>query len=326
MEDGASMLSTPTVKPTMKETDPHGPVAIDPEVVLAARPDRVAPPPGTSDAARRSAERQAAERQAYAADAPGLAVDTTFRATDVHALPDTGQRSSIATWAVRTVVAVLFAVCSAVAAAAWQSYGDQAQELVARWMPRISLTSTSADKTDGATPPVTQAAAEDQPAPAAAMPAPASDGATSAPQAGTAPNSTQLLQSMAHDLAAMGQQIGELKASLAQLKAGQEQMARDMGRVAEAKGSERTLEAKPFDPKAIEQTLRPRPAAAAVRPAAPAAVAAAAPVHRTRSVTYAPTQTIAAPPAPMPLQSAPAAQTTADPGADSVVRPPMPVR
>jgi hypothetical protein len=309
------MLSTPT----MKETDPQGPVAIDPEVVLAARADRAAPL-GVPDAASR---RSAAERQAYrAADAPALAVDPAFRATDVNAARDPGERSSAATWAVRTVVAVLFAVCSAVAAAAWQSYGDQAQELVARWMPRISLTSTSADKPESITPPTTtQTAAEEQAQPSA--PAAVADNTVPAAAAGATQDSAQLLQSMARDLAAMGQQVGELKASLAQLKAGQEQMAHDMGRIAEAKAPERTSEARPFDPKAIEQTLRPRPTQ--VRPAAGPTVAAAAPVHRPRPASsYPPPQTVAAPPsaaAPMPLQSAPAGS-----GGEPVVRPPMPVR
>jgi len=138
--------------------------------------------------------------------------------------------------------------------------------------------------------------------------------------AGASQDPAQLLQSMARDLATMGQQIGELKASLTQLRAGQEQLTHDMGRIAEAKTPERASEAKPFDPRAIEQTLHARPAAA--RPAGAPALAAAAQVHRQRPAAYpASTQTIAAPPAvaaPMPLQSAPTP--------DIVARPPMPVR
>jgi hypothetical protein len=119
---------------------------------------------------------------------------------------------------------------------------------------------------------------------------------------------------MAHDLAAMGQQITELKASIAQLKTGQDQMVRDMARASE-KVAERTAEAKPFDPKAIEQTLRPRPA--------PRPAIVAAPVHRPRPAYSAPAQPVATnPPAPMPLAPA---QVSSDPD-ESVVRPPMPVR
>jgi hypothetical protein len=321
MEDGASMLSTPT----MKETDPHSPVTIDPAVILAARADRVGAAAGT-DAARRAADRQAY----HAAEAPTPTVDATFRPADVDALRLDGGRSSIATWAVRTGLAVALAVCSAVAAAAWQTYGDQAQEMIGRWMPRISLSSPAADKVASpAQPeaPAAQAAATEDQTQTPATAAQAADSAASATPsapAAVAPSqdSSQLLQSMAHDLAAMGQQIADLKASIAQLKAGQDQMARDMARASE-KAAERTAEAKPFDPKAIEQTLRPRPAP---RPAA-SALATAAPLHRPRPVySPPPAQPIAAAPAPMPLQSAPPPPVSSDPGVESVVRPPMPVR
>jgi len=87
-----------------------------------------------------------------------------------------------------------------------------------------------------------------------------------------------------------------------------------------------TAEARSFDPRAIEQTLRPRPAprpaTAAVSPPPGAAVAA----HRPRPMP--PPSTAGAlppPPAPMSLQSAPAPQVGADPD-QPVVRPPMPVR
>jgi hypothetical protein len=321
MEDGASMLSTPT----RKETDPHSPVTIDPAVILAARADRVSSAAGT-DAARRAPDRQAY----HAAEAPAPTVDTTFRPSDVDALRPDGGRSSIATWAVRTGLAVALAVCSAVAAAAWQTYGDQAQEIIGRWMPRISLSTPAADKVASPAQPdatTAQTAAIDnqtQTPPAAAQAAD-SAASTTAAATTTAPalatqDSAQLLQSMAHDLAAMGQQIADLKASIAQLKAGQDQMARDMARASE-RAAEHTAEAKPFDPKAIEQTLRPRPAP---RPA----VATTAPLHRPRPIYSPPAQPIATPPtpAPMPLPSAPQPQISSDPGVESVVRPPMPVR
>jgi hypothetical protein len=316
------MLSTPTTK----ETESHSPVVIDPAVVLAARADRVASGAG-SDAGRRAVDRP----EYQAAEAPTPRVDATLRPADVDALRS-GGRSSIATWALRTGLAVLLAVCSAVAAAAWQTYGDQALEMAAHWMPRITLMAPAADRVasspqpDASAPAAAQTAAADdqtQTPPAAAQ---AADAGTTSAIAAIAPSqgsqdSTQLLQSMAHDLATMGQQIADLKANIAQLKAGQDQIARDMARASE-RAVERTAEAKPFDPKAIEQTLRPRPAP---RPAA-SNVAAAAPLHRPRPVYSPPAQPIAAAPAPMPLPSAPPPQVTGDPGVESVVRPPMPVR
>ncbi|MET0675077.1 MAG: hypothetical protein ABW175_04705 [Bradyrhizobium sp.] len=317
--------------PTMKEADPHDPVLIDPEVVLAARADRAASATG-AESARRPADRPApviTRPGPTAMPAPTPMVDPEFRTASAATASATGRRAPIATWAVRTGLAVLFAVLSAVAAAAWQTYGDRAQEVVARWMPRISFLMPSDNKEPSAAQPAAQpATAEDQAAWSTAAATPAQTAAT----AGTiptsaqdpAPSSAQLLQSMAHDLAAMGQQIADLKASVAQLKAGQDQMVQQMAARASEPRAERAADAKPFDPRAIEQTLRPRPAP---RPATTApAVATTAPVHRPRPV-YPATQTIGAPSqAPMPLPSAPPPQTTGDPGAESVVRPPMPVR
>lgn len=323
MEDGASMVSTPS----KQQTDLHDPVLIDPEVVLAARADRMA---AANAEARRLQERSA---QPASTEPPPLTVDPTLRTADAgDALSEPAERGAFATWIVRTIFAVLFAVCSAVAAAAWQSYGDQAQEVVARWMPRITLTSSPASDAPAAQPATGQTTAADdqaaqQPvATAAAAPTLAAVPAATTPSA----ESTQQLQSMANDIAAMSQQISDLKATIAQLKASQEHMAKDlakeMARTAEAKPAERAPEPRAFDPKAIEQTLRPRPAprpaaATATGAATPGTTAAAAPVHRPRPAAY-PAAPVAAP--PMALPSAPA-QATADDGL-TVVRPPTPVR
>ncbi|MGJ5091672.1 hypothetical protein ACQR18_06305 [Bradyrhizobium oligotrophicum] len=294
---------------TTKDGDQQPHAVIDPEIVLAARADRTA-----AEADRRSSQRPP--------DVPSPKIDPDYRTQATSDFAVTGERSTFATWAVRTILAVLFAVGSAVAAAAWQSYGDQAQEMIAHWMPRISLASNT-DKDAAAQPAATapqQTAAE--------APAEAQEHATSVAGATASHEQAQLLQSMAHDLAALSQQIGELKTSLAQLKAGQEQMVRDMARVAEAKSSdrpaerpsERTAEARSFDPRAIEQTIRPRPAArpatAAVTPAQPGAAVP----HRPRMPPPAAANMVPPPPAPMPLPSAPV-----DPD-QPVVRPPMPVR
>ncbi|CAL77221.1 hypothetical protein BRADO3433 [Bradyrhizobium sp. ORS 278] len=308
------MLATTTTKDG--DQQPHS--VIDPEVVLAARADR----PG-SDADRRSPQRPPEIPSPKIDPRIDAKIDPEFRTqatagAGIAAIEE--RRTTIGTWVVRTVLAVLFAVGSAVAAAAWQSYGDQAQEVIARWMPRISLAS-NADR-DTAQPSASVSNQET----AAAAAAPAQEPATGAIGATALQEQAQLLQSMAHDLAALNQQITELKTSLAQLKSGQEQMSREMARVAEAKPSERpterTAEARPFDPQAIGQTIRPRPAPP--RPAtvavAPTQPAAAVP-HRPRPPAPATTAMVPPPPAPMALPSAPAA----DPD-QPVVRPPMPVR
>jgi hypothetical protein len=302
MEDGASMLSNPTTK----ESDPRAQVMIDPAIVLAARADRAV---GAEPARRRS------EHPTQMVEIPPPAADAGFRSANVRADGDTPGRSAVTTWAIRTIMAVLFAVCSAVAAAAWQTYGDQAQEVIGQWVPRISLSSA---KTASLAQPAADGAATDDQATAVAASEPA--GTTSAPAAGAtpSPDSAELLQSMARDLAAMSQQIGELKANIAQLKAGQDQMSHDMARVVEARASD----AKPFDPRAIEQTLRPKP------PVPRPAPVATAPVHRPRPATTASATASAVPAAaaPVPLQSAPPPAAAPTPDQGSIVRPPMPVR
>lgn len=185
--------TTPLRQTDVQPAEPQSPIAIDPEVILAARADRIASG-GASDAVRRSPERQG---YAPASGAPP-ALDTTFRASHADAMPDKSERSSFGRWVLRIVATLLFAIISAVAAASWQNYGDHWQELVARWTPRISLSST---KSDNPAAPVT---ASTSPAPA-----PSPDSAPAV----VASDSTELLQSMSRDLAALGQQVGDLKAA-----------------------------------------------------------------------------------------------------------------
>src|SRR6266702_5097390 len=96
----------------------------------------------------------------------------------------------------------LFALTSAIAAAAWQHYGDTAKAAIASHVPPFVLAwSAPAEKpivAEQPSSPDVQAAAAD---PAAAQPAAPAQAA--APTAAT--DSAQLLQSMSRDLASMGQ-------------------------------------------------------------------------------------------------------------------------
>src|SRR6267142_4237190 len=172
--------------------------------------------------------------------------------------------------AVRGFTGLLLAACIGVAAIAWQSsYGDAAKEMIARWVPQRVVTSSLPLENLGLpaqpSPPTVQAAAAQtappQPAPLART-APEDVAPTAA---ALSPELTQLLQSMARDLATLGQEIEQLKASQAQmardnanaaeqLKASQEQMARVIAKASEAKAS--------------EQNLRPRISAPPPRPPA----------------------------------------------------------
>src|SRR6185437_14978480 len=218
------------------EQDPHDVIEIAPDIVLAARADKPSVTPATGTFSGPSAPEV---RIGPAAGDSTPSVDTTFRATTLDDFPIRSERSSFAKWVIRTSFACLFAICSAVAAAAWQHYGDRAQQMLADWTPpRINLSSLfSSDKPTAPEPSATSvaaAAAADQapaqavsaqPAPTApSQPAPATpvaqDTAAAAPSSMTtaASSDAQLMQSMAHDITAMSQQIADLKTSIDQLR------------------------------------------------------------------------------------------------------------
>jgi chemotaxis protein histidine kinase CheA len=338
--------------PTLKDTDPHDVFAI--ESLLAAHAEKTPPP--AHDPAAPSVAPQVHVAPPISASAAIPQLEPTFGAPDVgdiqvenvrpgeikvDGLKPLGEPAT-PKWAKRVVMGLL-GLCGAMAAAAWQHYGDQAKAVAAEWAPPFVLaalpSATTPSVAEQPSAPATEAATTDQavaqPAAAAApaQPEPAATTATAtapsaaiAPSTATAPSaeSTQV-QSMAQDLATMGQQVEELKATIAQLKASQAQMARELAKASEPKAAET---------RPAEQNLRPRVSALtppAPRPAAPPPVRKPKPAY-SYSPSYAPAPIAAAPAAPLPpaqaaapLPPAPPQQTIADDGAP-VVRPPMPVR
>jgi hypothetical protein len=314
----------------LKETDdPHDGSTIAPDVVPAAWADKV-----LADIKRGAggppADQKPSTGPSIAAVAPAPAVDTTFRATATGKIHVSGDRPSGGSWTSRAVVAFMFALCSALAAAAWQHYGHTAKQMIAEWTPPFVLAASPASEKTGLTEqpgsPAVQAAAADQAAPQAAGSAQPTDGAT---PAALAPESAQLLQSMARDLAAMGQQVEQLKASIAELKAGQQAMSPDAARTPVAATPVATTPAatpsaaRTPDIRAPEPNLRPKMSALPPRPAAPP------PVRKPRPAYYPPAQS-AAPPVPLaappPPQPEPQPQTAGRFEDEPVVRPPMPMR
>ena len=288
-----------------RENDPHDALEIAPDVVFAARADRPSPT-------------LAPDAMGYAADLQGHigsstaapSLDATFRATaadNSHVLREPSQARA---WTKRALIGFLFAIGSAFAAGGWQHYGDRATAVIADWMPQFALTSPApTNSPESASPPVLQTAVVTEASSQATSPA-------QAPDAGAAPSSasdqTQLIQSMARDVATMGQQIEQLKASIAELKAGQEQMSREMTKTAEAKAS--------------ESSLRPRPSPSPLRPAATAPTRKPRPTFSAAQATPSPLPSPQAGLPPAPLQTAPAPQATTQPDGEPVVRPPMPLR
>jgi hypothetical protein len=329
---------------TVHETDPHDIFVIEPDVVLAARPDAVRPGAPRAEAARADAPRtdnasvdpvqEALSRLAHqrvdvqpkfsaavaatpSSAAPSPAVDTTFRATAVDGNKPAGKRSGFGRLLRNTFVGFLFALVSAMAAALWSHHGHAAKQMLADWLPPFVLAASSPVETppaaDQSNAPM-QAVTADQ---ASAPPTPATDSA--APTIAAA-DSSPSVQSMTRDIASMGQQIEQLKATIEQLKANQAQMARDV--------------AKSSDP-----GLRPR---VATLPPKPVVAAAPAPVRKPKPITqtyqpsgYQPSAPAMASTLPPPSYAAPApqqlsqpqlpAQTTAEDGGP-LVRPPLPPR
>jgi len=307
------MHSTPNLKET---DDPHDGPAIAPDVVPAAWADRV-----LADIKRDGVIRPVDHKPNPTSGVAAPTVDTTFRPTAVDNNRAPGEKPSSGRWATRAVTAFVFALCSALAAAAWQHYGHTARQMIADWTPPFVLAASPASEKTGLTEqpgsPAVQAAAADQPAQAAGSTQP-TDGAT--PAAALAPESAQLLQSMARDLAAMGQQVEQLQASLAELKAGRQAMSPEAARTSVATPS---VAGTP-EIRAPEPNLRPKMSALPPRPAA------APPVRKPRPAYYPPAQSAAPPPVPLaappPPQPAPQPQTAGRLEDEPVARPPMPMR
>jgi hypothetical protein len=303
-----------TLKPKQAD-DPHDFLVVASDAVpVAAAKEQLSSL--AHDAVRHPSDPQTQTGSGFAAAPPVPPVDTAFRPAAVNDLRVLGRRRWIG-GPLRVFIALL--LTAGVAAIAWQSYGDDAKQVIATWAPQFALTSwlpleklgLAAPPTPPAVQPGTAEAAAvpaPVPAPQAAVPAQAALAAAPAAAALSA-ESAQLIQSMAHDLATAGQEIEQLKAGIEQLKAGQQQMSRDIA-------------------KASEQNLRPRIAAPVPRPA----------VARPRKpMPYPPPQAAAVPPLPQaaapyytPRQAEPLPEATAQPQPDpelsSVPRPPMPMR
>jgi len=321
-----------------KQADPHDVLVVASDAAPVAPGDRVAPADrdfvtpvyhGTS-----AASGPQTRIESDFSDPSIPPVDTTFRAADVSHVH--GLRPSRLRRALRGLVGLLLAACIGVAAMAWQSKGDVARRLAVKWVPQFFLTSSSqaedAKPAEQASPPAAEAAAV-QPAasqPPPTQPATSAQSTASAPAAEAAasaaaapsPDSTQLLQSMAGDLAAVKQQVEQLRTSIDQLKARQEQMA---ARVSDQNARPRIAAPRNSPPTPpASATAAPRASAAPVR-------SAAAPVRRPVQAYIPP------PPAGLPRDVAPvprqadslppvAEQPPLDPELASAPRPPMPLR
>jgi hypothetical protein len=288
------MQSTPNFKPT---DDPHDCVVVPPDLVRVAAVEQELLQLA-QDAARRASVAPTKARSDFTAAAPVPPVDATFRPTAVNGVAASRRQRPIGTLMARTFTALLLTGCAGLAAMTWQSYGDTAKAMIAEWTPQSVLVSLPMEKlglSTQATPPSVEAAASDAAPVQAATPTQAA-----ADSAAANTDSTQLLQSMARDLANVSQEVVQLKASIEQLKASQQQISRDA--------------AKPPTQNAQARIVAPPPRLPVARPRQPAP-------------TFAPTPA-AAIPTPPPAAPLPPVVTQPQiaPDGSSVPRPPMPVR
>jgi len=186
--------------------DPHDFVVVAPNAVRLAPVDEELSNL-LQEAARRSSNPQTRTGFDFSAGVPVPPVDTTFRPAAVNNVQVPGERGSIGKSAVRAFTALLLAACLGFSAIAWQSSGNVAKQIIAKWAPKFILTSLlpaleNPGLPEQPSPPTVQVsaakAAPPQPAPLA----------QTAPE-GVAANaaSAQLLHAMALDLATARQEI-----------------------------------------------------------------------------------------------------------------------
>jgi len=153
-------------------------------------------------------------------------------------------------------------ICSA--AFAWHSYGETVRPMIAQWVPQLAAASSSPSEApklaaDQSQPAVQLAAADSA---VSQLPSPAQTASQDAAAAPIAAEQTQLLQTMARDLASVQQEIEQLKAS-------QVELARESARAAEQLKANQEQLARVIA-STSEQNLRPRtPAATASANASP---------------------------------------------------------
>jgi hypothetical protein len=314
-----------TLKP--RDSDPHDVFTISPDIVPSGWADKVV--------ADIQSKKPASVQPPVARTAADHRVPDIDVANDRPAgPPPSGSRMK------GTIIAFLFALCSAFAAAGWQHYGVAAKQVISGWMPPFALTSSlSTEPTGLAAKPDTPDVAAAEPtatpdqAPPQPAPAQAADGAApaAAPSSDAPIADAAQVQSMARDLAAMGQEIALLKASVAELKAAQQPAGRDAAKTSDV----RTSDLKPSLPNSRPKTAAPPPRPVAAAPRRPVQAystqgyaAQGYPAQTYPAQSYPPAQAASPPPMqqylpPASRQPAPMAAEMDD--GEPVVRPPMPL-
>ena len=171
--------------------------------------------------------------------------------------------------ALRGFIGLLLTVCICIAAFVSQSHGETARLMISRWAPQLAPASSLPVETPKLaaqqSPPAVQVAAAD--AASSQLPLPVQTAPQDAVAAPIPPELTQLLETMARDLASVQQEVEQLKTS-------QEELVRENVRTGEQLRAMQEQTARAIA-NASEQNLRPRTSAT---PPPPMAASARKPV------------------------------------------------
>jgi hypothetical protein len=255
--------------PSPKEIDPRDFLMITPE-------DK-----GLSNLAHDATRYSSAQTRMgsdLSAGSPIPPVDLRFRPAAVNNVEVPGDRPSIGRRAVRAFIRFLWVACLGGAGVAWQFYGDEAKQIIAKSAPPFALILSPPLENprlpEQPTPPTVQASGTKAAPPQPAHLAQTATEGVAPTAAALSPESAQSLQSMARDLATAGQEIEQLKANIAQLKASQEQMFRDVAKASEQNRRPKVSASPPRSAAAPPRKPMPfRPSQAAVAPTLPQAAA-----------------------------------------------------
>ncbi|HEX7790544.1 MAG TPA: hypothetical protein VF467_08490 [Afipia sp.] len=220
-------------------------------------------------------------------------------------------------------------VCAGIAAAAaWHSYGDEAKQRLSHLVPQLlagapsPTQNTGAAESQDATSQITVPQPATDPAPThdtvAAASATISEPATApaTPTAETALTQAALSPELTQSIVTMAREVAALKQTVEQLQASQQQLSRDVAKVAEREARRKSAAqaSKPTPPSQPQRTSTQAPVTRSVQPAS----AQAYPQGPAYPQTAAQREAYISPPAPMQLPP--------QPGDTSVPRPPMPLR
>ena len=231
------------------------PIKVDPKDIPTLAPDVVVMRADHEAARQEPDGKSATAAPDVVAGASVPPVDTSFRAASAKPVK-LKARKSVGRTLLRGAVGMILTACIAGAAVLWQSNGEAIRQIIVKAVGPVVVAFMSRE-TPAREQPDTSPVIQVSVVPSGSAPQRSTDNVTSSASVDT----TELLQSLARELAHMRQEMDQMRGAVAELKAGEEQIAREIAKVSD----------KATD-KALEQALRPRVSMASPPPAQPVAM------------------------------------------------------